>query len=258
MDSGIRQIHSNGHLLDLRADDTFLVSYPKSGNTWLRFMLANLISRAPESFQDANNLVPDIHNERTPQVLPQVASPRVIKSHFPCDPDYPRVAYLVRDPRSVCVSQFWFKKRKGEVDPALDFEDFFEAFLGGFDDGFGDWGNHVNSWMEFRARSNDGMEIRFEDLKADTAGQLARLGEFAGLAADPARVEAAIANSSMASMRKIELETDLGHHLEGIGDQSIPFVRRGSTSEWREYFSPDMKTRIRDKFGDAMDYFEYA
>jgi len=258
LNSGPRHIRSNGHLLELRADDTFLVSYPKSGNTWLRFMLANLISRAPESFQDANNLVPDIHNERTPAILSQVASPRILKSHLPYDPNYPRVVYLVRDPRSVCVSQFWFKKRKGEVDPEQPFEDFFELFLDGFDDGFGDWGNHVTSWKTVNGDGKDRIELRFEDLKADTAVQLTRVSEFAALEPSPEQVEMAIANSSMKSMRKIEEDTDLGRHLEGIGDLTIPFVRRGSISEWREYFSRDMNSRIREKFGDGMEYFGYA
>jgi hypothetical protein len=42
-------------------DDTFLVSYPKSGNTWVRFLLANLIHPNEEvGFANINRL---LHHE---------------------------------------------------------------------------------------------------------------------------------------------------------------------------------------------------
>ena len=36
-----------GMSLKVRPDDTFLVSYPKSGNTWMRFLIANLLQPNP-------------------------------------------------------------------------------------------------------------------------------------------------------------------------------------------------------------------
>ena len=40
-------------------DDTFLVSYPKSGNTWVRFLLANLLFPDEEvGFANINRLLP--------------------------------------------------------------------------------------------------------------------------------------------------------------------------------------------------------
>ena len=41
---------------------TFPVSYPRSGNTWMRFLLANLL--APHetiTFRNIENFVPDLH-----------------------------------------------------------------------------------------------------------------------------------------------------------------------------------------------------
>lgn len=252
------KIRVNGTDLALRPDDVFLVSYPKSGNTWVRFLLANLISRAPRSFQDANTLVPDIHNAGTPEILAGVPSPRVLKSHCAYDPRYPRVIYLLRDPRSVCVSQYFFKKRKGELGPDSGFEPFLDQFLDGFDDGFGNWSENVVSWIAKGAGPNDRITVRFEDLKADTAANLERMCAFAGIEADKSRVTQAIANSSMDSMRRIEQETGLGRHLEGRGDLSIPFVRRGSTTEWQDFFTPAMEQRLRDRFAEGMRLGGYA
>jgi len=46
--------------LEIWPDDIFLVSFPKSGNTWTRFLIANLVH--PEEkvgFENIHRLVPD-------------------------------------------------------------------------------------------------------------------------------------------------------------------------------------------------------
>ena len=246
------RIQVKGNELKLRPDDVFLVSYPKSGNTWVRFLLANLVSRCPTSFQDANTLVPDIHNAGTPGILDSVPSPRILKSHFPFDPLYPRVIYLLRDPRSVAVSQYFFKKRRGELEPGQAFGAFLEHFMEGFDDGFGNWGDHVCSWLADGPDELYRIVVRFEDLKADTVTQLRAMCAFAGIDADGSSIDMAIRNSSMDAMRKVEKETGLGSQLQGKGDLSIPFVRKGSTSEWREFFSPAMEQAFKARFAEGM------
>ena len=53
-------LHCPGRNLRVFPDDVFLVSYPKSGNTWTRFLIANLIypEKHPD-FANINVLVPD-------------------------------------------------------------------------------------------------------------------------------------------------------------------------------------------------------
>src|SRR2546430_17117355 len=62
-------------------DDVFLVSYPKSGNTWTRFLIANLVfpDRHPD-FSNINQLIPD-PEALAKRDLDRVARPRYIKSH---------------------------------------------------------------------------------------------------------------------------------------------------------------------------------
>ena len=53
-------LHHPGRNLDVFPDDVFLVSYPKSGNTWTRFLVANLAYPAtPANFFTINTLIPD-------------------------------------------------------------------------------------------------------------------------------------------------------------------------------------------------------
>ena len=72
-------------------DDVFLVSYPRSGNTWTRFLLGNLISQnEPVTFSNIESRIPEIYfnPDRVLRALPR---PRMLKSHECFQPQYPDV-----------------------------------------------------------------------------------------------------------------------------------------------------------------------
>jgi len=76
-------------------DDVMLVSYPRSGNTWVRFLLANLMSDSdrPLDFVEMEGFIPAIHSTRQWGQIKSMASGRFIKSHMPYQPDYKKVIY---------------------------------------------------------------------------------------------------------------------------------------------------------------------
>src|SRR5437588_5980082 len=93
-----------GRRLTVFPDDVFIVSYPKSGNTWARFLIGNLFhDDEPVTFANVEERVPSIyvHPDRALRRLP-----RILKSHECFDPRYRRVIYIVRDPRDVAVSYY--------------------------------------------------------------------------------------------------------------------------------------------------------
>ena len=69
-------------------DDTFIVSYPRSGNTWTRFLIANLIHpNEPVTLQNIERIVPDTH-ALSKKFLKTVPRPRILKSHQYFDSRY--------------------------------------------------------------------------------------------------------------------------------------------------------------------------
>ena len=87
----------------IRPDDVFIVSYPRSGNTWVRFLMANLL--APDekiTFRNIENYVPSIY--KSADTLDTREGRRYIKSHNPCYELYPKLIYVYRDGRDALVS----------------------------------------------------------------------------------------------------------------------------------------------------------
>lgn len=53
---------TRGREITVYSDDLFLVSYPKSGNTWMRFLVGNLLNpEEPETFAKMESRTPDIY-----------------------------------------------------------------------------------------------------------------------------------------------------------------------------------------------------
>jgi hypothetical protein len=81
--------------LAVYSDDTFVVSYPRSGNTWTRFLIANLVFPSENvSFLNIERPIPDTSSQSN-RALKRIPRPRIIKSHQYFDPRYRRVLYIV-------------------------------------------------------------------------------------------------------------------------------------------------------------------
>jgi len=235
-------------------DDLFLVSYPKSGNTWMRFMLANLLQTQqlgpeaePINFNSAVQFVPE-YELHTRQVE-DAARPRILKSHAAYDPSFPRVAYLVRDPRDVYVSYYHYMRKR--LPEATTFSDFIRI------DGLHPchWHEHVGSWVT----QPNVLVIRYEDMLKDAAGQLRRLldhGRHTGFS--PAQVDAAVARSSFNRMKAIEQDKGRPFQSEQHRAQSTTFMRSGKANAWHDYFTPDDHAMIVNRMGPLMKRLGYA
>jgi hypothetical protein len=78
---GLR-LHHPGRSLLILPDDIFLVSFPKSGNTWTRFLLGNLTHpEQPATFANIRRLIPD-PSGTTKKDFDLMPRPRIIKSRL--------------------------------------------------------------------------------------------------------------------------------------------------------------------------------
>jgi len=227
-----------GPRLAVFPEDIFLVSYPRSGNTWMRFLLANLIYPDQEvSFLTIGNLVAD-PARASRKFLKSLPRPRILKSHYPFDSRYRKVVYLVRDPRDVAVSEYYFSLKKLRLDASVTIDQFVESFVAGDRSAYGSWWENVASWIAARKGDPGFLLVRYEDLLRETVAELSRVASFLAIDRNPDAVRTAVQRSSFERMR--QLEKAEASQWEGTRDtrQDIPFVRSGKTGGWRDVLSP--------------------
>jgi hypothetical protein len=248
--SGVNALRHRG----VTQADALLVSYPKSGNTWLKFMLAHALTGVATSFDATEDAIGRVGGRTdVPALLPDGG--RILKSHeaFSAGVRAPGpVVYVVRDGRDVAVSYYQQFVRRG-WEPG-EFSDFLPRFVAGQVDGYGPWGAHVTSWLDGRvAPDRRLLTIRYEDLLEDPLGGLQQTLGFLGVSVDADVVEAAVEANRFEQMRR--RETESAFH-EKQGDRF--FVRRGIAGEWRETFS-DADAALFDRaFGAVLERLGYT
>src|SRR5947209_8963847 len=177
-----------GRGLTVFPDDVFLVSYPRSGNTWTRFLIGNLIYDAdPITFANVESRIPEIYLFPNPK-LRSLARPRVLKSHEYFDPRYGTTIYIVRDPRDVAVSTYHYSIKRRDIPDDCSIAAFIPRFLRGeFFVDWGTWAEHVASWHSTRNGRNDFLLLRYEDMLQEPVEHLRKISSLLHIGADSER-----------------------------------------------------------------------
>jgi len=246
-----------GRNLMVCPDDTFLVSYPRSGNTWTRFLIANLLHPDRRvAFSNIDGLFPDL-GAVSSRALKRIPRPRFIKSHEYFDPRYPKVIYLARDPRDVAVSHYNFMRKGGFVDDSCPLERWVsEWFVPGSSYDV-PWGDHVASWLATRANHSSFLLIRYEDLREDPVAELLRIATFLGAPANPQALAEAVEKSAVKRMRELE-KVDHEQWRTTKGRRTdIPFVGEAATGGWRQKLPRASASLIESSWGHLMATLGY-
>lgn len=217
---------------------SWIASYPRSGNTMMRFAIAAATNEAIPTFDNIQQIVPDVY----------VGIPKgvqFVKTHDTFRKKYSDAVYLVRDPRGVAVSYFMYQlKRGGEA----DFNKWLDNWL---KNGckFGHWDDHVKSWID-----RDVLVVRYEDLVLDRMNTIYDVLNYFGIHSQASLLRA-MAYSDFSHMRKAE-ENSRGtsdHNLRTLQThKEIPFVRSGYPFSWMDELSGEQREKIADRFNDTI------
>jgi hypothetical protein len=239
-------------------DDVFLTSYPRSGNTWTRFLVGNLVyQNEPVTFLTVERLVPDMYKS-SDRVLRHLPRPRILKSHECFDPRYRKVIYIVRDPRDVAVSNYHWELKLRSVRDGFPIEHFVPRWMEPqFWPRIGSWGDHVTSWLSTRQGKKGFLLLRYEDLKKDPQSALAQVAEFLGIEPSLDRLNRAVELSSADNMRKMEKQESAQWVATTLTRQDKPFVRNATSGGWKAVLPEQTVAYIEKHWGHLMRNLGY-
>lgn len=226
-----------GALLAAPTGATFLASYPRSGNTWLKTMLVNVLHPETDSNPDIFNKVIPGATARNLLKVYQTKPPRILSTHSLYLKTINKAVYLVRDGRDCITSMYHFTTTR--VGLELDFNKWFVLYKNGL---FGPrWDQNVSSWLGPGANylGKELLVVHFEDLLSDTKRTLEVICEFIGLNVNADLIRQAIDASSIDRMRKWEKRK-----IGNIDNPNASFYRKGGTGSWKEL----VKDRNRMEF----------
>jgi hypothetical protein len=240
-------------------DDVFLTSYPRSGNTWTRFLVGNLVhTEESVTFLNVERLVPDMykHSDRYMRNLPR---PRMLKSHEVFDPRYKRVIYIVRDPRDVAVSQYHWEMKQKSVQDECPIEQFVPRWIEGiYWDRLANWGDHVTSWLSTRQGRDSFVVLRYEDLLANAQAELIKVARLLGIEPSPERLARAVELSSADRMKKLESTQGNKWVQTRYTRQDKAFVRKAASGDWRSVLPSQSVKEIEVAWGSIMTNLGYV
>lgn len=198
---------------------TVIASYPKSGSTWVRFLVANLfnqVSREVEAvdFHNVHEIVPELGRGDGRRLF--AGLPDVWKTHDEWRRDFGRVVLVLRNPWDTLLSFHHYMTGEWGRDVSLA-----DVVTGRH--GAAAVVRHAASYLE---HCPDLFVLTYESLHATPRAEARRLAAFLGLPVAEDQLAAAVSSSSFEAMR--ESEVTKGRKYGGSG---FRFMRRGAVGE---------------------------
>lgn len=249
-----------------RADCT-IVSYGKSGRTWLRVMLSRFYQ--VQHGLSEKHLIAFDNLHRKNRAIPKFffTHDNYIKDytgHHDSKSDFydRKVILLVRHPADVAVSQYfqWRYRMKSHKKDLNRYPDGLEDvslydFVMRSESGMPKIIEFMNVWASDLPRLKDFMLVRYEDLKDDPHGVLRTILQFIGTPGSDSQIQEAVEFGSYEKMKAMEEKGSFwlsGGRMKPR-DRANPNsfkVRRAKVGGYRDYFNDDQVTQI-DALVDA-------
>ena len=272
----------------------WLASYPKSGNTWVRLFLSNLLSSEKNFSINSNNisqfplrshfknLTDNVNDQdefakhciRAQEIINQDNKLKFFKTHnafwnwgggkytFTDEKNSLGVIYIVRDPRNVITSVLKYY-HKENYNHALEFL-IENKVLGGDDTEIGlptivgSWQNHYKSWKKFKKNY---LIIKYENLLNYPQNEFFKITNYletiSDLKFEKNKIFKTIEECSFKNMSKQEDEFGFNDNTKRNKLETQKFFNLGPNNRWEDYLEKEILDKIEENFGNEMKELGY-
>jgi len=241
-----------------REDDIFIVTYPRSGTTWMQMVLYQLTTDGRMDFTHISEVSPWFERSLAlgtaeAQDFESLPSPRIFKSHLPHMwlPGGCRYIYITRDVADVAVSYYHLYRSH------LGFEGSFSDFLKRFTSGrvqYKSWFKHVAGWKTRRGEPGV-LFVRYEDMLASLKSVIGEVAGFCGLEVGGATLDRVLRRCDFEFMKRHQDKFD--HATKVLLDRGIrqdSFIRKGGGGEGADRMTGRQKESLRRMLGKPVKH----
>nr|XP_048281049.1 amine sulfotransferase-like [Myodes glareolus]XP_048281050.1 amine sulfotransferase-like [Myodes glareolus]XP_048281051.1 amine sulfotransferase-like [Myodes glareolus]XP_048281052.1 amine sulfotransferase-like [Myodes glareolus] len=239
---------------EIRDDDVFIVTYPKSGTFWTQQILSLIYFEGhrnnTEYIQTTERSIFFEYNARNVDYA-KMPSPRIFSSHLPyylvpkgLKNKKAKILYIYRNPKDVLTSYFHFSNWLHNFEDSNSVETFMQAFL----DGrvlASNWFDHIRGWYEHRHDFNI-MFLSYEDMKKDLGGSVLKICSFLEKELSEEDVDAVVRQATFQNMKSDPRANydDIIKKQIGTRNDEGTFFRKGTIGDWKHHLTVDQNERF--------------
>ncbi|XP_012385551.1 amine sulfotransferase-like [Dasypus novemcinctus] len=244
----------NADDFEIRDDDVFIITYPKSGTIWTQQILSLIY------FEEHRNKTENVVTmDRAPFFeynihkldFSKISSPRIFTSHLPyylvpkgLKNKKAKVIYIYRNPKDVLISYFHFTNLVVKLQATKNLEQFMNRFLDGKVIG-SLWFDHIRGWYEHKHDFNI-MFMKYEDMKKDLRSSVVKICSFLEKELNEEELDSVVKQATFRNM-KSDPQANYDHIIkEEIGTRTNDgfFMRKGTIGDWKCHFTVEQSERF--------------
>ncbi|XP_062980825.1 amine sulfotransferase-like [Elgaria multicarinata webbii] len=237
---------------EIRDNDVFLVTYPKSGTMWSQQILSLIYHEGHRDGTENLTIMDRVpwleHNIDNTDYVNRT-SPRLFTTHLPyrlvpkgLRNGRTKVIYVARNPKDVCVSLYHYSKTSVLLEEVEDFNIFMERFLAGKVIG-SSWLDHIEGWSAHRDDFNI-LFLTYEEMKKDVRNSILKICNFLGKRLTDKVIDDIVDKASMANMR-VDPRTNPDIFVPTLFDLSKgSFLRKGTIGDWKDMMTVAQSERF--------------